>query len=406
MENSQNKIQFGIMCRGTVFPEWQADSIKELLKINNVECNLLIIDDRNFAKKPGFFSNIKPRHYLWKIFMYLNKNRFQSTSKVDMTDEFSEVQILKCKVKKEGKFSEYFDPKDIEKIKNQNLHFILRYGFGIIRGEILESAEYGVWSFHHDDEQKYRGGPPGFWEIYKKDNISAAILQRLTDKLDAGVILKKGYLKTKTSYPKNRDQLYRESARWPALVCKSLMQGNVDIFNKLPSNTTANIFTVPVNHELMGFLILNLLRQIKNKLKNWFYMDYWEIGIVEAPISKFLDSKPEVKWLPGASKHRFRADPFGIQTQDGIKVFYEEFTYKKGKGTLESLGINNTDSGYSKVLEKPFHLSYPFLLQEGGKCYMIPESCGDGNVVLYEAEGFPFKWTRLFLSMKDCGGCL
>ena len=40
--------------------------------------------------------------------------------------------------------------------------FMLRVGFNIIRGEILNVPKYGVWSFHHDDEVKYRGGPAGY----------------------------------------------------------------------------------------------------------------------------------------------------------------------------------------------------------------------------------------------------
>ena len=73
---------------------------------------------------------------------------------------------------------------NIEEIKKYNLDFILKLSRGIIKGEILNTAEYGIWSFHHDDEMKYRGRPACFWEIYNNDPVTGAILQKLSNKLD------------------------------------------------------------------------------------------------------------------------------------------------------------------------------------------------------------------------------
>jgi len=85
----------------------------------------------------------------------------------------------------------YFNAEDVATINKKDLDFILRFGFNIIRGEILNAARYGVWSFHHDDERKYRGSPPGFWELYYRDPVTGSILQRLTDRLDGGIVLKR-----------------------------------------------------------------------------------------------------------------------------------------------------------------------------------------------------------------------
>ncbi len=57
-------------------------------------------------------------------------------------------------------------PEDkLESIRSHNLDVLFRFGFRIIRGGILAAARYVVWSFHHDDNLEYRGGPPLFWEI-------------------------------------------------------------------------------------------------------------------------------------------------------------------------------------------------------------------------------------------------
>ena len=63
--------------------------------------------------------------------------------------------VLKCDVKKKGKYRDYFSEK-LQSIKKRNLDFFLRFGLNIITGEILEIPKYGIWSFHHGDERKYR----------------------------------------------------------------------------------------------------------------------------------------------------------------------------------------------------------------------------------------------------------
>jgi len=46
------------------------------------------------------------------------------------------------------------------------------------------------------------------------------------------------------------------------------------------------------------------------------------------------------------------------------------------------------------VLEEPWHLSYPFLIEHDDELWMIPESSGNRDVALYKCVGFPNKWER------------
>ncbi len=73
---------------------------------------------------------------------------------------------------------------------------MLRFGFGILKGDILNVSKLGIWSFHHADVDKFRGGPTAFWDIYYNHPLNGAILQKINNKLDQGSILKAGYLKS------------------------------------------------------------------------------------------------------------------------------------------------------------------------------------------------------------------
>lgn len=81
------------------------------------------------------------------------------------------------------------------------------------------------------------------------------------------------------------------------------------------------------------------------------------------------------------------ADPFLFVHEDTLYLFFEH----KRIGTPGVLKmISTTDlRSWSEpvvVLEEPFHLSYPFVFEDGGNVYMIPETSAAGEVRLYKAD--------------------
>jgi len=53
-----------------------------------------------------------------------------------------------------------------------------------------------------------------------------------------------------------------------------------------------------------------------------------------------------------------------------------------------------------KVLERDYHLSYPFLFEWNGNLYMIPETKGNKAIELYRCTRFPNKWE---IRERPCG---
>jgi hypothetical protein len=76
-------------------------------------------------------------------------------------------------------------------------------------------------------------------------------------------------------------------------------------------------------------------------------------------------------------------------------IFVEEFPYATRKGVISVFEVDEAGAKRLGVaLEEPFHLSFPFVFQDKGRFYMVPEGQGGGQLVLYECEGFPLKWAR------------
>lgn len=102
-------------------------------------------------------------------------------------------------------------------------------------------------------------------------------------------------------------------------------------------------------------------------------------------------------------KDRFWADPIVIQ-KDGIYyVFVEEYIYKSKKAHISCFTLDNQVSikGPDRVLEKEYHLSYPFVFEWDGKFYMVPESVANKTISLYECIDFPYSWKFKLDLMKN-----
>ena len=77
-------------------------------------------------------------------------------------------------------------------------------------------------------------------------------------------------------------------------------------------------------------------------------------------------------------------------------VFFEDLDHRVGKGVISAIAFDGSGpSGpVTPVLEEPWHLSYPFLIEADGELWMIPESSQHGDVALYRCVEFPDKWER------------
>src|SRR3954453_4419521 len=78
--------------------------------------------------------------------------------------------------------------------------------------------------------------------------------------------------------------------------------------------------------------------------------------------------------------NHFYADPFPITWQGRTFVFFEDLDHRVGKGIISAIEFD--DAGpvgeVVPVLNEPWHLSYPFLIEDDGALWMIPESSTNG----------------------------
>lgn len=387
------ELRVGIMCNGTMFRAWEAEAIRKLLAVPGVKVVLLV---KNRAGGSAAETGLLRRflRYPWRMFLYLQyrKRWFKPRAMAleDLASLLGTVPIVEVDVERKG-FSERFNEHDLSIIAGYRPDVLLRFGFNIIRGEILQLPRHGVWSFHHGDETKYRGGPPVFWEIMHGDGVTGAILQRLTDKLDGGHVLYKGWFRTVDhSLVETVDTVLMASAHWPAHVAKRLLNGDPIAAEGVASRTDAPVFKYPGNLTFIRFMV----RMARNK---WRFhrgrtemQEQWNVAVLHQPIASLLEEKPSLnaRWLPEPAKGQFRADPFGYVRNGELNVLYEKYDYRTRQGLVARIRPkgDNVLKRSRIMLDEGRHLSYPFIVEHEGTVYCVPESIADGRVMLYKVN--------------------
>lgn len=98
------------------------------------------------------------------------------------------------------------------------------------------------------------------------------------------------------------------------------------------------------------------------------------------------------------------ADPFLFAKNGVLYLFYEHLTRWEGHGRIcmrSTCDLKNWTTE-KDVLIEPFHLSFPFVFEEGGKVYMLPETGGDKSITLYEADKDDLSsWKKVKKLMED-----
>lgn len=389
MQELNRTIRFGIMVDGMTVEKWQHDTVK-LLTDNGFELALII---RNGDEpKPYKSLSDKLLHYPYSRFLFRVWHRYwfkpEAKQTVLLPTQISPlhsapVEMTIAPIHKG--ISTYFNSEDIEKIRSFGLDFILRFGFDIIRGDVLTSAKYGIWSFHHDDERVVRGGPPGFWEFMRDIPRNGVILQQLTDELDKGLILKRIQFDTVSySYKYHLNRLLVESEFLPLQVAKDLIV-NGKLEPQL-SQSQAAIQHPPRNLQMLKYFWLCFWRKMKFHYRYFFRQEDWNVGYYMKPAADFIncDNKDslEIQWLK-PSKSDYFADPFVISNDKDTYLFFEWFSNKNGKADLAVAKKSENFEIYHKITDFQEHRSYPFVFDYQGEIYCIPEANRTNKVTLF-----------------------
>ncbi len=408
-QSPRSPLCVGLLTDTLVKPRWVYKVITDIQE-STIANIALIIKDTGVLDKPSVWQ--QRRHWLYKAYSRLDNALFKvhldAFEKVSLEPLLSDTPILEVMPTRK-KFSDYYRIEDVAKIGKYQLDVILYLGRRILKGEILQAARYGVWSYHHGDNLVNRGGPPGFWEVMEGHPVTGSILQVLTKNLDGGKVIYRSYAPThKRSVKRNKNNYYWKSTTFVLRKLEDLYKDGPDTLDSDPyagvyHPYSHRLYRNPTNWELFPVLLKFGIRIAFDKLQELLYLKQWFLayrikpGVTEMN-DVFYKFRPIIP--PG---DRYWADPFPVKKDDKFFIFIEEYIYKAKKGHIAVIEMDRQGrySQPAKVLEKSYHLSYPFIFHWKGDYYMIPETAQNRTVELYRCVSFPFDWQLEMVLLED-----
>ena len=416
--NSIKKLKVGIIVDDINQPYLVYDLYQKSLESNYYSIEYLVIQKTNNLKNKNLLNKLVDFLKSKGLFRLIDRIIFEFIDQIEtqilkkkkkFKDFFLKHPISKFEVKKiyvnpdisKSGLYYFYKNEDLNQIKNLNLDLLIRGGSGILQGDILNLCPLGIISFHHGDNDFYRGGPPGFWEVYNREPSTGFVIQRLTKVLDGGDIIFKGHVATSFFYKLNVCKLFLKSSIFLHKTLENLSKNNTNLEFYKKKTYKSKIYKIPTIYVSILYLYKTLIlgtKKILNRIFGW--SSKWNVAYQF--INDWKDPILSKSIIIKNPKNSFLADPFVIKYNNKTVIFVEDYSFKTRKGKISAYEINS--ESYKKlgtVIEAEFHLSYPFLIEDKKDLFMVPETYQTKDIRIYRCIEFPLKWKLHKILISD-----
>lgn len=401
----KEKLRVGILLNGNFIPAWEYRILEKIIHSEFAEIILLIKNNSKDSQALGTrktlgYIILKFHERIDKLIFKNKSDYYESKSSSDLLQSVPEIVIDHV----EEESYNIFKAADLVKIKSHNLDIILNFGIALLKGEILKLPRYGIWSYRLGDSRIINTVASGYWEVVNKNPVTNSVLEILEEDPEKGTNI---FCSRESTYVYsvnvNRNKLFwRASLFVPRIMNGIYLYGDSYLnmlINKFKKDEQANAiytFSAPAFFPALRNLVIYFVVTIRQICKKVLYSDsfnwmlLFEINDVEDVL---FNSFGRFKKLY-SSKDKFWADPFVIARNGKFYIFVEEFIYRTDKGHISVLELDNTGNFLSseRIIDRPYHLSYPFIFEVNDNYYMIPETSQNKTIELYKCMEFPDRW--------------
>ena len=373
----------------------------------------------NYLGRPGIESTANAtgvwarvcQSVLWSAILFVERSRLRSTQFKGRTDSLTTLQAIGFRggatvleALKDESVDAHIQRVQIALLANAP-DVIVQCGSFARAKEFAACAKHGVIETGYGNNPRFRGGPPGFWEVfYRADKTGFLIRQWLAPAAHAATskttkprrnVLVEAYLPTQGFFLLNQATLVFQAARHLQIVLSKLANGTALPSPRPTLPFDGKVRPCPSPANLTAYIAGVAARVVSWRVKSATgVQEQW--GVHYAPTDwKHLVLERSSR-IPNPSGGYY-ADPFIHDTEQGRFCFVEEFRHAKNKGEIVVLRFDGNADGNQAVrigvaLEESFHLSFPYLFEYEGALYMCPESHGSGQIRIYRCSDFPLQW--------------
>jgi hypothetical protein len=263
-------------------------------------------------------------------------------------------------------------------------------------------ARFGCWRYFFGEERGNLDGWAGFREVAGAHAVSASGV-----KLRCAGVERIAYRSWSRTYPfsasRNRDMLLRKTAGFAERALLALHAGEDGWLQALPPAPRQAVAPQPPSAMDIARGLASLGgRMARRAAQKLALVDQWCLAYrFDAPAKWHADLGGFHFLMP--PRDRFWADPFPMERDGRHFIFFEELLFATGKGHISVMEVRRDGSHTEpvKVLERGYHLSYPFLIEESGDLFMVPETGQNRTVEMYRCVNFPDRWQLEKVLLED-----
>ena len=391
-DSSRSPLRVGVMLDGMRVPAWSGWVLGAVAAHEHLHLALAVVCDGSVPE---------PRPALFRLYEALDRRLFRpqpdALEPVDISPTLCRVPRVHAPLVPAVGSDRRLRDEDVAAVRRASLDVLLRLGDATPRGGILSAARHGVWSWHFGDPVRYRGEPPLFWELSLPEAAAVSVLEVVTDGPGPGTVIYRSAASTDpVSLQRTRNSVYWKSARFALRRLEDLEAGR---WRPEPAATAAPPApdrAAPSTADTVRHLARLARRHGWRKLRSASLERQWFLGLRRRrpEVLPYEDSTPWQVVLP--PDDRSWADPFVVEHDAETFVFLEQLRFANGKGEL-AVGRVEPDgrlTGVEPVLSADHHLSYPYILRDAGRVFMVPESGEARRLDLWTATDFPLRWER------------
>lgn len=408
----KEKIAVTILINGKAIPSWVYSCIDNLAGSGNADISLIINRSADHKRLPG-----KKNHAglaVLRLFEKADLLLFRTPTNYNLRKDISGLKTIYGVYDIGATVNEKLQSDGLlkETLGKTNPDLVVLFGSHHLDNDLIDIPKFGTWAFSIDSIERPGNLDYGFWEMVRYEPMSWSSVDRITSDTDkAGPIFVSAESTCPFSINTNRNKVFTRTALFLSRLVEGVRHYGEDYLRVQRARYAGTMPPLPYNNIDLSLRtavkdVFNSIARVTPLVINKIlYTDAfsWEILIdINDERKEVPDSFSSYKPLR-SPRGCFWADPFVVWEKENYYIFVEEFIYKRKKAHISVLEMNSDGilTGHRRVIEKPYHMSYPFIFKEKDTYYMIPETAGNRTIELYRCTEFPDKWEFVKSIMKD-----
>ena len=268
---------------------------------------------------------------------------------------------------------------------------IVSYSAQDLPDRVAEWSRLGLWQHRLTSSSGSSGSIAGYLEFVERRPVSESRLESIASG-ERPVTLARSWSTTDPFSPLvNLNYVAWSAAQLLERQIRRVFSLGVDAFLASYADMETNSLEVSPDPGWCRVSLLTLrylVRAVSEFVYEKLYWDRWEMAY-QLGDGHWQDFSKYTRITP--PNEEFWADPHLIRRGDDYFIFFEIYKASRNLGHLAVMKIDSSGacSQPKDILVKDYHLSYPHLIEDQGRLYMVPETKGNKTIEIYECVGFP-----------------